>query len=412
MPPLAPLLATVFPLAEADLCVKCGLCLPHCPTYRQTQHEGDSPRGRIALMQALATDLIPLTPKLEQHLDGCLSCRACEPVCPAHVPYGKLLDAGRELLLQKRPQRADGLRRLAPWLVRPGLRNVLGLTLWIYQRCGLQWLIRRSGILGHSRLARLESLLPRLSFPLPLSAAVSAPAQVSLFTGCTGTLADRETLTDTLRVLQRLGIPADIPQPQGCCGALHQHAGMTAAASTHARQNIAAFSSQSTPVLCTASGCAATLLEYGQLAGGAGGAFSERVQDITAFLAAHWSDRVKLRPLQARVGLHTACTMKNVVKQSSAAKALLQKIPGLELVELDASAQCCGAAGSYLIQQPGMADRLLERKLDSAKQLMPDYIVSGNIGCSLHLAAGLRRAGLSKTTVLHPVTLLARQLDH
>lgn len=407
----APALPSVagFPLAEADLCVKCGLCLPHCPTYRQTQHEGDSPRGRIALMQALATDLIPLTPKLEQHLDGCLSCRACEPVCPAHVPYGKLLDAGREMLLQKQPQRADSLRRLAPWLVRPALRHLLGFTLWIYQRYGLQWLVRRSGMLGRSRLARLESLLPRLSFPRPLSPVASEPAQVHLFTGCTGTLADRQTLTDALRVLQHLGITTDIPRSQGCCGALHQHAGMTAAASDLARQNISAFGGPPTPILCAASGCAATLLEYQQLTGDS--VFSKRVQDITAFLATRWPDRLQLKPLHVRVALHTACTMKNVVKQADAVQILLQKIPGLEIVELDATAQCCGAAGSYFIQQPVMADRLLERKLAAAKKLAPDYIVSGNIGCSLHLAAGLRRAGLSKTTVLHPVTLLARQLD-
>ena len=409
MPAPTPSFVTDFPLAEADLCVKCGLCLPHCPTYQQTQHEGDSPRGRIALMQALATNLIPLTPTLEQHLDGCLSCRACEPVCPAQVPYGKLIDAGREMLLQKRPRRADGLRRLSPWLVRPALRNLLGLVLWVYQRCGLQWLVRRTQILGKGRLARLESLLPHLSFPLPLSVADSAPAQVSLFTGCTSELADRETLQDALRVLQHLGITTDIPRSQGCCGALHQHAGMTSEASSLVRENLSAFGEKTTPILCTASGCTATLLEYEQLIGDSGAAFSERVQDLSAFLLAHWADQIKLRPLYARVALHTACTMKNVVKQSGAAKALLQKIPGLEIVELDASTQCCGAAGSYFIQKPTMADRLLERKLDAAKTLAPDYIVSGNIGCSMHLAAGLRRNGL-KVPVLHPVTLLARQL--
>jgi glycolate oxidase iron-sulfur subunit len=397
-----------FPLTDADLCVKCGLCLPHCPTYRLTQHEADSPRGRIALMQGLATNLIAITPKLEQHLDGCLSCRACEPVCPAKVPYGKLIDAGRELMLQKAPQRGQALRWLAPWLVRPALRNLIGTLLWAYQRIGMQWLVRRLRLLGHGRLARLESLMPRLSFPRALTGAAAA-GNVALFTGCTGELADRKTLQAALKILRHLGIQAEIPDAQGCCGALHQHAGMTSTASALARQNIKAFDGIK-PVLCAASGCSASLLDYGQLAGSDGAAFARRVQDISAFLLENWSDRIRLNPLRARVALHTACTLKNVVKQVDAARLLLQKIPQLEIVELDTRAQCCGAAGSYFIQQAEMADRLLEGKLDAAKALGPDYIVSGNIGCTLHLAAGLRRAGIT-VPVLHPVALLARQLS-
>ena len=321
------------------------------------------------------------------------------------------MDAGRELLLQNQPRRADGLRQIAPWLVRPLLRNLLGLLLWAYQRCGLQWLVRHSGILGKSRLARLESLLPHLSFPRPLSAAVTTAAQVSLFTGCTGELADRETLQNALCVLNHLGISAEIPRSQGCCGALHQHAGLSAEASQLAANNLEGFGGKTKPILCAASGCTATLLEYEQLAGQRGADFSLRVQDLSAFLLANWSDQIQLNPLHARVAVHTACTMKNIVKQSGATQKLLQKVPGLELVELDATSQCCGASGSFFIQQPEMSDRLLERKLDAANKLTPDYIVSGNIGCSMHLAAGLRRSGL-RVPVLHPVTLLARQLVH
>lgn len=398
-----------FPLSSADLCVKCGLCLPHCPTYRETQHEGDSPRGRIALMQALATDFIPLTSTLERHLDGCLGCRACEPACPAHVPYGQLIDAGRELLLQKKPQRASAMRWLAPWLIEPRLRNMLGFFLWSYQRSGLQWLVRSTRLLGRGRMARLESLLPRLTLPRRFHASAPAP-QVSLFTGCTGTWADRETLDAALQLVKRLGIATDVPSSQTCCGALHQHAGMKAGAATLARKNFAAFGLSAHPVLCTASGCTATLQEYAQIAGAGGANFSQRVQDISAFLLSHWKADVRLKPLHARVALHTPCTMKNVVKQVDATRALLQKIPGLELIELDARASCCGAAGSYLIQQPEMADRLLEEKLNATLRIAPDYIVSSNIGCTMHLIAGLRRRGGLRVPVLHPVTLLARQL--
>ena len=403
-----PAVSALFPLADADQCVKCGLCLPHCPTYLQTGNEADSPRGRIALMQGLATGLVPLTAQLEAHLDGCLSCRACEPVCPAKVPYGRLIDAGRGLMLQHKPGRARLGKRPGYWLTHPWARRSLGILLWLYQRLGVQWLVRHSGMLGKGRLARLESLLPRVSLPLPLPAANDRQAQAALFTGCAGELADRQTLKDALRVLTRLGIATSVPGDQGCCGALHQHNGDADGAAQLARKNLQVFSGE-TEILCSASGCGATLMEYPELIGTDGADFSSRVRDLCAYLLENWPQTLALKPLTARVAIHTPCTQKNVVRQAQAARALLEKIPGLELVELDITGRCCGAAGSYFISQPEMADALLTPKLDSARKLAPDYIVSSNIGCSMHIAAGLRRAGL-KVELLHPVSLLARQL--
>lgn len=389
--------------------MKCGLCLPHCPTYRQTGHEGDSPRGRIALMQGLATGLIPASPGTAAHLDGCLSCRACESVCPAHVPYGHLIDAGRTLLRQHRkPPALQALLRDV--LTRRWPRRILALPLWLYQRSGLQFLLRKGRLLGRGRLARLESLLPRidLPLPLPLQAKDNHRTKVALFTGCVGELADRRTLGDTLRVLDRLGIAATVPHAQGCCGALHQHAGDVAGAQRLARQNQAAFQNTDTILSC-ASGCGATLLEYPTLTGSEGSAFSSRVQDVAAFLLANGAGALPLKPLKARVALHTPCTQKHAMKQARATRQLLEKIPDLEIVSLDSQDRCCGAAGSYLLTQPAMADALLAHKLDAARRLAPDYIVGGNVGCTLHLQAGLRRAGLN-VPVLHPVSLLARQL--
>ncbi|PTU30659.1 (Fe-S)-binding protein [Stenotrophobium rhamnosiphilum] len=402
-------IASEFPYADADLCVKCGLCLPHCPTYEQTQNEADSPRGRIALMQGLANGLIQPSNGLNAHLDGCLSCRACETVCPAKVPYGRLIDSGRALLHQKSPRQNTAIRLISFWLTKASARKFAATFLWLYQRSGMQSVLRHTHLLGRGRIARLDSLLPRISLPRPLqNNARKALTSVSLFTGCTGELADRQTLQDALHVLSKLGISVDIPARQGCCGALHQHTGYPAEAAKLAQNNVQAFGSNTT-ILSSASGCGATLMEYPEILGASGAAFSQRVQDLSTFLLSKWPNDLALKPLKMRVAIHTPCTLKNVMKGGDAVRALLEKIPGVEIVALDSKDRCCGAAGSYFITQPEMADQLLAEKLVMTRVLVPDIIISSNIGCSMHLAAGLRREGI-KAELLHPVSLLARQL--
>ena len=398
-----------FPLGLADQCVKCGLCLPHCPTYVETQHEGDSPRGRIALMQGLAMGMVEISEPLERHLDGCLSCRACERVCPAKVPYGHLIDAGRQMLAQRKPERTRTTRLIGLALTHRALRNVSGAMLWLYQRLGVQWLVRTLQLLGRGRLARMESLLPWVAFPkFPRAHAASGKA-VQLFTGCAGELFDRGTLDDAARLLARLGWSVEIPRAQACCGAIHQHGGETHDAAGFVARNLAAFAGEA-PVLCSASGCGATLLDYPDMVDGpAAKQFRARVRDIDAFLLQHWPADAQLKPLPLRIAVHTPCTLKNVMQSASAVPALLKKIPQADVFELDATQHCCGAAGSYFITQPEMADQLLQRKLDALAALKPDLLVSTNIGCTLHIAGGLRRAGLN-VPVVHPVTLLAQQL--
>ncbi|AXQ30614.1 (Fe-S)-binding protein [Solimonas sp. K1W22B-7] len=405
-------MAAPFPIADADLCVKCGLCLPHCPTYGLTQHEGDSPRGRIALMQGLALGSIPLTPKMELHLDGCLGCRSCESVCPAKVPYGRLIDAGRAALNTQHPARTRLPRLIGAVLTRRELRRAAGLALWLYQASGLQGLLQRWRLLGHGRLARLDSLLPPMA-ALPFSArgaGADGPADAALFTGCVSDLADGDTLAAAQRLLQRLGLRVAVPADQGCCGALHQHAGLTEEARACMQRNAAAFDGYAA-VLGTASGCSATLLDAPDLLGQAqGGALRARVQDIHAYLLRRWPAGLQPQPLRARVAIHEPCTQRNVTGGGDAVRALLRLIPGIELMELDRRQACCGAAGSHFITHAEDADRLLQPKLEASRALQPDYIVSSNIGCSLHLAAGLRRAGLKGPEVLHPLALLDRQL--
>jgi glycolate oxidase iron-sulfur subunit len=397
-----------IPLQAADQCVKCGLCLPHCPTYGATLDEAESPRGRLALMHGLATGLLRPDAGTEAHLDGCLTCRACEMVCPANVPYGRLIDSVRETLANHRPQRTRVARLLAAVLTQPAWRALALLPLWLYQRLGIQWPVRRLRLPGTGRLARLESLLPRLHWPRrPAVAAAPGAADVLLFTNCTSPLVEPGALRAAVAMLEALGCAVAVPQDQGCCGAQHQHAGLPALARACAGRNVAAFAGTA-PIVGVASGCSAQLLEYELLLGAGAAPFARRVRDLGSFLLAHPRfPSLRFAPLAARVLVHVPCTQRNVVRAPDATRRLLERIPGLALEALDGA--CCGAAGSYFVTRPAMADALLEPTLEAARRTRPDLLVSSNVGCAMHLAAGLRRAGLT-ARVLHPLELLAQQL--
>jgi len=403
--------ARSFPMAAADQCVKCGMCLPHCPTYRLTLDEAESPRGRIALMQGLASGALAASPALQAHLDGCLTCRACEVVCPADVPYGRLIDAGRELLAARDPRRGRLARAMAAVLIDRPLRFAVAVALWLYQRLGAQRLVRASGLLGRGALARLESLLPVIYLPrLPRASAAAGGEAVALFANCTSPLVEPQALQAAVTLLEKFGCAVSVPAAQTCCGAIHQHAGLAPEARACAARNVGAFTGAG-PVLGIASGCTAQLLEYGLISPDpAARDLAARVGDIHVFLAAHPAlAQRRFRPLPARVLLHTPCTLRNVVKGEGAVRALLARIPGLQVESLDSG--CCGAAGSYFLSQPAMADALAQAQVAPVAAARPDYVLSSNAGCAMHLSAALRRAGLS-VPVWHPLRLLAQQLEN
>lgn len=430
MPASSPLDSTL--LADADLCVKCGLCLPHCPTYRDSQHEGDSPRGRIMLVQGLLTGLIDASPRMESHLDGCLSCGRCEDVCPARVPYSHILDGGRARLAERRPERTRIARLLGVMLVSGGGRTLLRAAWTLYRRSGLQWLVRRGGLLGRGRLARLESMVPATgrsaSAPPPPTAAAPTDAResIAVFHGCATDLFERDAIRAVEQLLSAAGYAVQPVAGQGCCGALHQHAGLPAHARVCANENVAAFAGASRVASLT-TGCAATLKDYAHLAPEGGAEFSARVKEYSDWLLPR-ADRLQFAPLRKRVALHTPCTAASTTKSDAGLRALLARIPELELMELDRGFGCCGAAGSHFVTHPEESDRLLAPKLASIAQVMPDFIVSGNVGCSLHIAGGLTRSAarpvspepssafpssVARTVsppVLHPAQLLAQQL--
>ena len=403
----------------------CGLCLPHCPTYLKTRDEGESPRGRIALMHALAGGELQLSARLEQHLDHCLACRACEAVCPSGVPYGELIDATRAEIKRRRPrpwpQRLARCIALDGLIARKPVLRAAGNLLRAYQRVGLQRLARRSGVLRRLGLERMDALLPALP-PRPRWRDYYPPrgelrGRVALFTGCVAELLDAPALHAAISVLTRLGLGVHVPSDQVCCGALHLHNGAPDQARRLAARNLAAFGSlDADAVVSVASGCGAQLREYDRLMHGcapepdAVARFSLSVQDISQFLAGlAWPPEIELEPLPVRVAVHDPCSLTHVMRRPRDPYALLGRIPGIELTPLPDNARCCGAAGSYLLTQPGMAQALLEDKIAHLRALAPAVLVTSNISCALHLAAGIRQAGLA-IEVLHPVVLLERQL--
>lgn len=395
-----------FLIKETGRCVACGLCLPHCPTYRQTLSEADSPRGRIALVRAVAEQRLPLNRRFAEHIDLCLTCRACENACANHVRFGAIVDGVRPAVeaARSRPRWQKWLRRLAfNFVSHPRRLERLGPMLRGYRRSGMRQLMSRA--LDGTLLEAAEQLLPRLPAPVRWKnyyPALGIPqGEVALFLGCAARLLDVETLRSAVYVLTRLGYGVRVPGSQTCCGALHRHAGDPAGADALAERNRQAFRDASV-VIAAASGCGAELGEYGEH----GTALA--VQDVSEFLvgASGW-DRVELAPLDATVAVHDPCTLRNVMHRASDSYRLLERIPGTVVEPLAGNEHCCGAAGTYFLTQPEMARALREEKISAVRATKARYLATSNFGCAMHLTAGL--AGVDIEAV-HPVTLLARQM--
>jgi glycolate oxidase iron-sulfur subunit len=401
-------------LAETGRCVACGLCVPKCPTYRKTLSEADSPRGRITLIRGVVEGRIPANDRLREHLDLCLGCRACEAACPNGVTFGHLYDLARGLP-EIKGERARGVGALPRRMLTPAALGIGGTLLRFYQRSGAQRVVRSMGLLRPVGLERAESFLPVLPaaprFRAFYPAAGDPLGEVVLFLGCIARIVDTQALQAAIYVLTRLGYGVHLPPDQGCCGALHAHAGDADGARALAAVNAHAFAAfPDLPIVTVASGCGARLLDYAGHYGDAGRALARRVIDVSAFLAAApgW-DRVQWAPLSARVAVHEPCTLQNVMRSGGAVQTLLARVPGLSIAALAGNDQCCGAAGVYFLSQPEMADALRADKLGAIRDAAPRFVVTSNIGCALFLVPGLRSLDLT-TEVLHPVLLLARQL--
>lgn len=396
-------------LADADLCVKCGLCLPHCPTYGKTQNENDSPRGRIALIQAWANDSLPATKKLKGHIDDCLLCRSCEHVCPAEVPYGRLVDNFRDQVgsATKSSLAVSVMKGVSH---HPMLHRMAHSGLDLYKTSGLQNLTRKTGITRLLKLQEMDRLLSNSS-QLPVLDKSFYPAKnnvrgnVGLFKGCMGSLLDNDTITAAVEVLTFAGFNVYLPEGQSCCGALDLHSGDKKTAQQQAEINTQAFSGHSLDaIISIASGCGAALQEYEY------SDFAGKIVDISQFLGqTQVFDMLVLKPLNAKIMVHTPCSLKNIMQAEQGAWQLMKHIPDAEIVPMPEIIKCCGSAGSYMLEHPVMAKALLEDLLKEVQDEKPCYLITSNIGCALHIAAGLREKGIT-LEVLHPVVLINRLL--
>ncbi len=448
---------------DLNTCIHCGLCLTACPTYRELKIEPDSPRGRIYLMRGLAEGRIAPDDDLVHHLDLCLDCRACEPVCPAGVPYSRMLEETRGQLARRRPRRGMA-RMLGEW----ALKHLLPHRDRMHLAAGFLGLGQVGPMAALMRSPAARSRLPRfmvqgfemtppieprakralsgLRGALPPGASMeetaagwvfrpstSPRARVAFFTSCVMDVMFPRINRETVRMLVLFGCEVVVPRAQTCCGALHAHAGMRREAKALARRNLDAFGGGPDAhgrdrsgfggdvefIVSHSAGCGAALREMGHLLGDdprreAAESFSSRVRDVAEVLA-HVGQPKGAAPVSSarnpgkplRVGYHDPCHLAHAQRVRQAPRLLLRGLPGVELVDLPNSDWCCGSAGIYNLAHPEMAEAQLEHKLDSIAAVEPEVVVASNPGCLLHMRRGAKARGM-EAEMVHLVEVLGR----
>ncbi len=433
---------------DLDTCIHCGLCLTACPTYRELKIEPDSPRGRLYLMRGLAEGRIAPDADLVQHLDQCLGCRACETVCPAGVPYGRLLEETRGQLERRQPRRTPlalvgrwAMRHLVPHrgrmqaaadLLRLGQSGPLRALMTSRAARWLPAFARRGYAMTPPLAPRRERGLEVLASRLPHGARLEARAdalvfhpaatpkrRVGFFTTCVMETMFPRVNQDAVRLLVLAGCQVVAPRAQRCCGALQAHAGLRREAKALARHNLPAFPADLETIVTTSAGCGASLREYDhwlddEPRAAQAGAFARRVRDVSELLAEVGLPAPEARLASAhdgsrplRVGYHDPCHLAHAQKVRRPPRELLAGLPGVELIDLPDSDHCCGSAGVYNLTHPEMAEAQLERKLAAVRRVDPEVVVASNPGCLLHMARGAEERGMSARMV-HLVEVLAR----
>jgi len=417
-------------------CIHCGMCLPTCPTYMETKIERNSPRGRIALMRAIADGQIEAQKAFVDEMYFCLGCLACETACPAGVDYTNLFEMARAEAERNRALPSPA-RRLLRWLLiellfgRQWRLRFVGRFLWAYQAIGLQTLVRRSGLLRllPKSLHDLEAKTPKIRrhFSPDLIAPEEAPSsdgpplgtaaatyRVGLLTGCVQDLIYSDVNRDTADVLRANGCTVITPPHQGCCGSLQAHNGEYEWSKKSARRLLDHFDLDSLDAIITnAAGCGSHLKHFDRLLrddplyAAKARQWSEKVRDISEWLVEIDFRAPEKASTPSRVTYHDACHLCHGQKITAQPRELLAKIPGLDMAPLPESMWCCGSAGIYNLIQPEMADKLLQRKLDHIASTGATVVATGNPGCLLQIQAGLAARG-TPIEVVHPVTLLAR----
>ncbi len=408
-------------------CMHCGLCLPTCPTYDATKLERHSPRGRIALMRAIADDRLEVTKAFGEEMYFCLGCLACTTACPAGVNYAELFEHARAEVEAQRvltnPKRNFIRGFTVGWLFMDLRRlELLGKGLRLYQESGAQSLVRRSGVmkLFPKRLQELEAMTPTVceKFSAELIAPVTPAAgarkhRVAMLIGCAQDLTFSDVNRDTVEVLAQNGCEVITPPEQNCCGSLHAHNGEWSLAQQLARRNIDQFPpEQFDAIITNAGGCGSHLKHYAKLLkddpfyAKRAEAWDAKVKDIHEWLAQIGIRNPQSAIRNETVTYHESCHLTHGQKVVSQPRELLKAIPGLQLIELPEANWCCGSAGIYNLTQPEMANQLLERKIAHIESTGATTVATANPGCLLQIINGAAQAGL-KLRVVHPITLLA-----
>lgn len=386
---------------ELAACVQCGLCLPHCPTFRLTGLETASPRGRLMAMSAVLEGVAEVDSEFEEIIDFCLGCRACEAVCPGLAPYGRVLEGARAEIAAQRPSPGRRIRR---WILGRGLgsrRLVSAATAVasVAQRWGagrlLPGSLRRS-FAGLRPLAGRERWVGRDSGPADASLGT-----VGLLAGCVMEPWFSPVHQATMGVLRRAGYRVVVPTGQTCCGALAAHDGHADEARRLARRNVAAFGGVDL-VVADAAGCSAHLAEYGNWAGDEGARMAPRVRDVTELVAELISSGrlPQLGVPRGPVAVQDPCHLRHAQRVVEAPRQVL-RAAGYVPVEIDPDGMCCGAAGTYAILHPDTSLELGERKADQVRSSGSTVVASANPGCEIQLRS-LLGAGYR---VAHPVEL-------
>ena len=409
-------------------CMHCGLCLPTCPTYDVTKLERHSPRGRIALMRAIADDRLEPTKTFADEMYYCLGCLACMTACPAGVDYAELFERARAEAEASRVLATPG-RSLIRALSLRGLfmdmnrLKLLGRVMQLWQGLGLQSAVRALGLtrLLPRRLRELEAMTPPVQaqwtedLVAPVTRAQGVRRyRVALLAGCAQDLIFSDVNRDTAEVLARNGCEVITPPDQHCCGSLHAHNGEWELAQELARRNIDQFPPESfDAIISNAGGCGSHLKHYARLLADdaryvqRAKLWDAKVKDIHEWLAFTGIETpVAAGAPQQVVTYHESCHLCHGQKISAQPRSLLRAIPGVRLVELPEAAWCCGSAGIYNLTQPEMAGQLLQRKVNHIVTTRAQVVATGNPGCLLQLINGCRDRGL-ELRVAHPVTLLA-----
>jgi glycolate oxidase iron-sulfur subunit len=402
------------PLADAvaglEACVHCGFCLQSCPTYLTLEDENDSPRGRLMLMRGLLEGQIPIDdPSLETHLDRCLGCRACETVCPSGVPYGHLLEATRETMAAGRRLPLVA-RAILGVFAHPLLMRVIMWGARLVRASGLSRVLSSApGRMGFA-FAMLESSRVPLRRRRYTASGTGTRGRVAVLQGCVMRGLFGETNAATARTLKVNDYEIVAAPDQGCCGALHVHAGQAEAARNLARRNILAFERSGADFIAVnASGCGAAMKEYGLMLADdplwveRARAVAERVRDVSELLAVAGPEEGGDLPIVATYD--APCHLHHAQRVTVAPYAVLNAVRSLQLVPLANSDQCCGSAGIYNLIEPEVSDAVLAPKLAHIEQSGASLVATGNPGCLMQIGAGLIKSR-QKARTIHPVDLL------